>query len=123
MKWAKPSPEIIKAFDQRLPKVSGVEKRQMFGYPAGFINGTWFMGCFQENDIVLRLSDKDREEFLKLEQARQFEPMPGRAMREFVVIPSWLMSNPEQMMMWIYRALEYAAQLPPKTKKSKRSRA
>lgn len=123
MKWAKPSPEIIKAFDQLLPQGSGVEKRKMFGYPAGFVNGTWFMGCFQENDIVLRLSDKDREEFLKLDQARQFEAMPGRIMREFVVIPSWLMSNPEQLMRWIHRFLEYAAQLQPKTKKRKRNAA
>src|SRR3990172_9418537 len=122
MKWVKSSPRLIETFDRILPQVPGVDRRKMFGYPCGFVNGTWFMGCYQENDIVLRLSEEDRKEFLKLDQARQFEPMPGRAMREFVVVPPWLMDDPARLEEWISRSLEYAASLPPPVKKPRKKK-
>ena len=37
------------------------EKRQMFGFPAYFVNGNMFTGVF-EDVIILRLADPDREE-------------------------------------------------------------
>ena len=119
MKWQKPSSQLLETFDRILPKDSGIEKRKMFGYPTGHVNGNWFIGCYGENDIVLRLSDADRSTFLALEGARQFEPMPGRPMREFVMIPSWLLDDPEQLQSWIRKSLEYSSNLPPQKKKKR----
>lgn len=96
-KWKKSSPKLIEAFERVLPQVAGVEKRKMFGYPCAFVNDIWFIGCHQENDLVLRLSDQDRKAFLTLHQAHQFEPMLGRPLKEFVVIPLWMLDDDAQL--------------------------
>ena len=91
----------------------------MFGYPTGYVNGNWFIGCYQGNDLVLRLSEPDRERFLTLEGARRFEPTPGRVMREFVVVPWWLVNDDAQMLDWVKKSMEYSTGLPQKKKKAK----
>jgi len=121
MKWQKPSAELLETFEHILPKASSVEKRKMFGYPTGYVDGNWFMGCFGENDIVLRLSEEDRQKFLTLDEARQFEPMPGRVMREFVVIPSWMLNDPTNLQEWINKSMQYASTLLRQEKKKRRT--
>ena len=116
MPWKKASPELIQYFDTLLAETPGAEKKKMFGYPVGYVNEVWFIGCYDENDIVLRLSDHDRAEFLALESARQFEAMPGRPMKEFVVVPLWVREDPAQMRQWVGRSLRYASTLEPKPK-------
>ena len=112
----KPSQQLIDTFERLVPVAAGVQKRKMFGYPCSFVKGSMFMGLFQES-MILRLSEKDREAFLRLEQARQFEPMPGRMMREYVVVPAYMLKDPNVLNRWIRRSLEYASGLPPKRKK------
>jgi TfoX/Sxy family transcriptional regulator of competence genes len=92
----------------------------MFGYPAGFINGNMFMGLFQE-DMILRLSESYRAEFLKVDGAKIFEPMPGRPMREYVAVPSRVIANKKELGSWVSRALEYGASLKPKSSKPKKA--
>ncbi len=77
------------------------------------------MGLHQEH-LFLRLSEEDRKAFLKLDQGSQFEPMPGRIMREYVVVPSWMTKNVEELEKWISKSLTYVLSLPPKPKKSAR---
>lgn len=119
MKWKKPSAEVIEAFERILPDAAGVEKRKMFGFPCSFVKGNMFMGVHQD-DIFIRLSDFDREEFLHLDQARRFEPMPGRVMKEYVVLPVWLLDNPAELDEWIGKSLTHVSNLPPKAKKKKK---
>lgn len=114
--WQRSSAEIIDVFDQILPDLPAVEKRKMFGYPCSFVNGNMFMGIHQE-DIFLRLSESDRREFLKLDQAHLFEPMPGRPMQEYVILPSWLLKDPARLEKWIEKSLAYVSSLPRKAKK------
>jgi TfoX/Sxy family transcriptional regulator of competence genes len=75
-----------------------------------------FMGVYQE-DIFLRLSKSDRKEFLKLDLARLFEPMPGRPMQEYVILPPRLLKDPARLEKWIEKSLAYVSSLPPKGKK------
>jgi len=89
----------------------------MFGFPAAFINGNMFMGLHQE-DMVLRLPDDARTELLRTTGARIFEPMPGRPMREYVVVPPALLKDRTKLSAWARRALEYSSSLPPKVKKA-----
>ena len=49
-----------------------------------------------------------------------FEPMAGRPMREYVVIPSDLARDPEQARAWVERAAEYVRSLPPKASKARK---
>ncbi len=124
MKFEKADPSIVKLFNEIAHSSSeekGVEERKMFGYPCRFVNGNMYMGL-HNNNMILRLPEKDRIDFLKL-GAMLFEPMPGRIMKEYVEVPKELMimwkDKPmNDLKAWIDKSLSYAMTLAPK-KKSK----
>jgi TfoX/Sxy family transcriptional regulator of competence genes len=116
-KW-KPAPrEAIAAFEASTSGLSGVEPRKMFGYSCVFAKGNMFAGL-HEAGMILRLPDEQRAEFLRIKGASQFEPMPGRVMREYVVVPKVLLNAPEQLRVWVEKSLAYVSSLPAKSKKS-----
>lgn len=117
MKFEKARPETVAFFDTAMPGPErGVEKRQMFGSPVRFVNGNMAMGL-HNNRIILRLSEADRARFLKLEGASIFEPMAGRPMREYVVVPQGLVEEKAKLKQWIERSLAYVGGLPAKARK------
>ena len=115
--WTKSPPELVEVFEAVFPGPPAVA-RQMFGYPAGFVNGNMFMGLHQHN-MVLRLPDGPRAELLAMEGAATFEPMAGRPMKEYVVVPATLLAAPEALEPWVTKALAHGASLPPKAVKAK----
>ncbi|MHB1347889.1 MAG: TfoX/Sxy family protein [Candidatus Humimicrobiaceae bacterium] len=115
MKWIKASEKTLESFDKIIPNFPGLEKRKMFGYPVTFINGNMFMGVHGDS-VILRLPENHRTEFLELESAKQFEPMPGRLMKEYVVIPDWMFDDKPVLSSWIDRSFEYTSALPLKLK-------
>jgi len=117
-----PAPEELKAtFEKAMLYVPLAEKRKMFGYPCAFINGQMFAGLHQTN-MFLRLSTEDRLQFLELEDAKVFEPVPGRPMREYVVIPESMLNQESELDAWLTKAFNYAISLPPKAPKAKKVR-
>ncbi|MCW3044661.1 MAG: hypothetical protein JWL57_2819 [Actinobacteria bacterium] len=70
--WTKSPPELVEVFEAVFPGPPAVA-RQMFGYPAGFVNGNMFMGLHQHN-MVLRLPDGPRAELLAMEGAAARRP-------------------------------------------------
>jgi len=120
-RWRPAPAELIARFDEALSSVPDAERRQMFGYPCSFINGQMFAGLHQEN-MILRLSQEDRAQFLQIDQARPFEPMPGRTMKEYVVVPPSVLDSKSQLSKWLEKASAYARSLPPKTRKAKSAR-
>ena len=110
--------EVFEAVFPGSPAVA----RQMFGYPAGFVNGNMFMSLHQEN-MVLRLPDEPRAELLAMEGAATFEPMAGRPMKEYVTVPAALLASPEELEPWVARALAYGASLPAKAAKAAKAKA
>ena len=116
-KW-KPAPrEAVRAFEAASSGLPGVEPRKMFGYSCVFAKGNMFAGM-HEAGMVLRLPDEQRIEFLRFKGAAQFEPMPGRVMREYVVVPKVLLNAPEKLRSWVEKSLAYVSSLPAKPKKS-----
>ena len=95
------------------------EHRLMFGYPCVFVNGNMFAGLFLSG-LFLRLPESERETFLKLRGASQFEPMPGRVMREYVVAPPGMAKQPEVAARWLSRAFEYGSFLPGKAGRTRK---
>jgi TfoX/Sxy family transcriptional regulator of competence genes len=89
----------------------------MFGYSCVFAKGNMFAGLHQAG-MVLRLPDEQRAEFLRLKGAKQFEPMPGRVMREYVVVPNVLLNEVDQLRAWVEKSLTYVSSLPAKPMKS-----
>jgi TfoX/Sxy family transcriptional regulator of competence genes len=115
-KWEKSPPELEKTFYDVFPDDPRAERRKMFGYPAGFVNGNMFGGLWQ-TDIVLRLGDADRERISSDYGALPFEPM-GRAMKGYVCVPPRIVGHAGQLRDWLQRAFEFVASLPAKEKKA-----
>jgi TfoX/Sxy family transcriptional regulator of competence genes len=113
----KPAPEaVVTLFHAAIAGLPNLESRKMFGYPCAFVNGQMLIGVLGDR-IMLRLSDQDPAQFLKLPGAKPFEPMPGRSMREYVELPPNMMNSPAQFKRWLKLGLEYVGTLPPKVKR------
>ena len=106
-------PEWIEAFAEAAARIEKGEQRKMFGYPALFANGNLAAGLHGDG-LVLRLPEKERDALLRLPGSRPFAPMPGRIMREYVVAPPALSKRPDEVLVWVRRALAYASTLPRK---------
>lgn len=115
--WRKAPPALIAFFEKALPEDPRVERRQMFGYPCAFVNGQLFTGLHQDAMIV-RLGEAERAELLKRQGASIFQPMPGRTMREYVVLPPDMTARDAKA--WLARGFAYAATLPAKKKPAAR---
>jgi TfoX/Sxy family transcriptional regulator of competence genes len=115
VEWKKTPPELAAKFDRAAPKDPKVVRKPMFGYPALFLNGNMFAGTFQDK-IVARLAEADRERALKA-GTKQFAPMPGRPMKEYVVVPTADVAKPAALAKWVAQAHTYAKTLPAKEKK------
>ncbi|MBI5490920.1 MAG: TfoX/Sxy family protein [Deltaproteobacteria bacterium] len=116
MKWRKSPPALIEAFEAALPGDPRAQRRQMFGYPCAFVNGHMFAGLHQEH-LIVRLEERARSELLGIPGAETFEPMPGRVMREYVVVPPRIVENGVALREWIDRAFAFALTLPIKGSK------
>ena len=117
MAWKKAPPELIKRFDAAFPKTSGVQRRLMFGFPAGFVNGNLFSGIFEDR-IMVRLSG---DAVKSLKGGVPFEPMPGRAMTGYTELPATVVASPASLRTWLDRTAAATATMPPKAKKVARS--
>jgi len=118
MKWIQAPASLVAQWDALFPPDPRAEKRKMFGYPAGFVNGNLFGGLFQDS-MMLRLGEADREKFLAIPGAALFEPMPGRPMKEYVGVPRKMLGDEKALRKWIASAFEHTASMPAKKKKAK----
>ncbi len=114
MEFRKSPQELIDAFDAVMPGAPAV-KRPMFGYPCGFVNGNMFTGLFADKMFV-RLPEDSRAELMGI-GGTTFEPMPGRPMRDYAVIPQTIVAKPAELKAWVAKALRYGASIPAKKKK------
>ena len=118
-KW-RPAPDaLVRRFAGAMADVPGAQVRKMFGYPAAFVHGHMFAGLFQDA-MILRLSAEDRADLSRRPGAKPFEPMPGRPMREYLVVPPKMLDSPSELQHWITKALAYAGSLPPKRRSAGR---
>ncbi|HKA87376.1 MAG TPA: TfoX/Sxy family protein [Haliangiales bacterium] len=103
-------------FDELCPDDRGVARRPMFGHTAAFANGNMFMGTFGE-DVILRLDEAARAELLRQRGTSIFEPMKGRPMREYVVVPRGWRDDLDAARPWVARSLAWVKSLPAKKPK------
>ncbi len=101
-------------FESLIRREPGLEMRPMFGQPAAFLSGHLCVGVFG-SDLFFRLGPEDRETASRIPGARAFEPMPGRAMREYVVLPESELKDKDRSRVWLERAVRFARTLPKKT--------
>ncbi len=122
--WEKPNERLVKLLDEIVAGLefdAPVDYRPMFGCPAYFTGGNLFAGVWQQT-MMLRLSEEERAE-VAAAGGRPFEPMPGRAMKEYVALPPDMMADRDVASLWVRKAAAYAASLPPKEKKPRKKKA
>jgi TfoX/Sxy family transcriptional regulator of competence genes len=119
MKWVK-APDELKLLLENAMKGTACEKRPMFGYPAYFINKNMFAGIFQDQ-IFFRLSSDQAEKLLRLHPPiRNLEPMPGRPMKDYFVIPKELYKKPGALLKIVSESSAHTGTLSPKVKKPRK---
>lgn len=121
MAWKKVPPELIETFHDVIPDDPRSELKKMFGCPCCFAGGNLFTGVHQET-LFVRLPPGEREELLAEPGASQFEPLAGRKMREYVVVPRRLYTDRDALRQWVARGFAYALSLPVKESKQKSRR-
>jgi TfoX/Sxy family transcriptional regulator of competence genes len=103
-------------FTSLVPKDSRVSTRLMFGNDAAFVNGNLFFGIYGK-DLFVRLREDEAKELLKEKGSRPFEPMPGRPMRGYVVVPIAWKADLQQIRKWVGVALASTSTISPKKPK------
>ncbi|MDO8531347.1 MAG: TfoX/Sxy family protein [Dehalococcoidia bacterium] len=121
MKWQPAPSKMVRLFEVTMQSLPEAAKRKMFGYPAAFANGHMFAGLHQDS-FVLRLSPSDCAAFLRLPDSKPFDPMPGRTMGDYVLVPQALLNAEGDILVWLEKTFAYAASLPPKKPKAKGAR-
>lgn len=75
--------------DDLVARNADVQATKMMGMPSLKANGKLFAGQ-RGDDMVFKLGGDDHARALALEGAHLFEPMAGRQMKEWVVVPNAL---------------------------------
>jgi TfoX/Sxy family transcriptional regulator of competence genes len=121
MEWKKVSAELCEVIDAALASYD-CSKKMMFGCPAYFINNNMFAGV-QADNIFIRLSEQDRKEiFLSCDEVSTFEPVAGRQMKEYVVLPEPVYSDSEIFEKWLDRSYIFTKSLVPREPKKKKGK-
>jgi len=105
--------KLIERFTEVMTARPTVAVRKMFGYPAAFVNGNLATGLHRARWFV-RLSEADTAVLMAL-GGGPFEPMPGRPMRGYAVLPPSIAEDPGAAGAWVDRALDHVGGLPPKS--------
>ncbi len=111
--FGKAPEQLVRTFENAMKDFPMAQQRKAFGFPAAFMNGNMFAGLFNDKMIV-RLP---AETSMALPNAKPFEPMPGRPMRGWVIVPPQTLGTPKELNTWLEKAMEFAKTLPAKTKK------
>ncbi|MEO8245592.1 MAG: TfoX/Sxy family protein [Chloroflexota bacterium] len=109
-------PELVAQFtavtDDLMAGAPDAARRKMFGYPACFAGGH-LVTSLHEDRWIVRLSAPDIAELGDI-GGTPFEPMAGRPMRGFMVLPEEVRSDRARLDEWLARALAHVRGMPPK---------
>lgn len=119
MAWEKVPVENTAFLERMLSDYPEAERRMMFGCTVYFFGGNMCVGA-HEGNFILRLSEADQAELLQHPAVTHFMPMPGRPMREYLLIPPAVHLDEALFRTWLRRSVAYARTLPPPSPKRKR---
>ena len=113
--FQKPAPELVQRFDAAVARAArlDVTRRPMFGHPCAWIGGNMATGLFAQSWWV-RLPPDRLTAVLASGEATPFEVMPGRAMKDYAVMPASVVNDQTALDGWLREAFDYTATLPPK---------
>src|SRR5262249_55895535 len=119
MAWKKSSDIAVKRFIEALPEVAQGGRRKMFGSEACFVNGGFWAGMYQD-DVVIKLPAEVKEAQRELSHAKPFDPMGGRPMKSWWVVPRVVSESPKALSGLLTSTFAVVAMgAPKKVKKAK----
>jgi TfoX/Sxy family transcriptional regulator of competence genes len=119
MDWEKPSPGLIRILEEAAEPFPAIERRKMFGCPAYYINGNMMTGVYGQQ-LFLRLPPEMRAELQASLDAKAFEPLAGRPMKEYVSMPEAIVNDAAALDEWMRRSVEFVSNMPPKQPKPRK---
>lgn len=120
MAWKKASPQMITRFEEALPDHPDAEPRKMFGYPACFVKGNFFVGMHEEERVVVRLPGGLQARFPELAGATIFDPMgTGKGMKDWWIVPAELTGDVQRLSRFFAAAFTEVQKLPAKERKAR----
>jgi len=122
MQMPKSPPALIERFDAVVADFPEATRRLTFGYPCLYVGGNMVTGLFGDSWHV-RVGKEDTDELLQLPGARPFEPMPGRPMTGFTLLPEAIVDDDAAVREWVGRAIAHVSTMPVKTPKPRASKA
>ncbi len=121
-KWSRSPEDLIQRFKAALPAHPDLQPKSMFGYPCSFVKGNFFAGLHEEK-VVLRVPDEVKPKLPELAGASAFDPMGGRPMKLWWVIPPKVTQDAGKLRALIHSAFELVQPLPGKAPKPKAKKA
>ncbi len=110
--FTKSPPALVERFGSILERYPDAQQKKMFGYPAAFIGGNMATGLFADHWVVrLPAAEIDAA---RSAGAGPFEPMAGKPMKGFVVIPPDDVADDARIGEWVERGLATARAMPAK---------
>lgn len=86
--------------------------------PYTSLNGHMFSFIDKEGKMGLRLSEEERNKFIKEFKSSLME-QHGRIMKEYVVVPNRLLKNTNKLSKYFEKSVDYVSSLKPKATKKK----
>ena len=120
MAWKKANKELMQMLEDALSSYQ-TEKKIMFGSSTFFVNNNMFAGVHEDN-VIIRLSEADRQEiYSKYDEVAPFTPM-GRPMREYAALPESVSADRAILSEWLDRSYRYTTALPLKERKPRKKK-
>ena len=113
---------LIDRFDTVAAEHPDATRRLTFGYPCLYVGGNMVSGLYGPRWHV-KLGAAQTEELMAMDGAGPFEPMPGRPMTGFTLLPDAVVADDAEVRRWVDRAIAYGETLPVKTPKPKPAKA
>ncbi len=107
----------VELYEKAIKTIPGLE-RKGDANPYTSLNGNMFTLLHQSNTLAIRLSESDRDKFLKKYKTTLFEAY-GAVMKEYVTVPDSLLKNTKGLSKRLQASFEYAKTLKPKATKKK----
>lgn len=118
MKMPKADEDTEVFFRSLLPGEKKIVVKPMFGHIAAFVNGNMFAGTFGRQ-VFVRLPDEEAALLLNEKGAAKFEPMKGRPMKSYIVIPGSWAGDETKARAWVSKSFSWVSAMPPKAKKQR----
>ena len=116
--FPKPDPGLVERVDAILSTYPA-RRRPMFGTTSWFLesNEQMFAGVWGDG-LTARVGAEEALRLARSGEVEAFDPMGGRPMKEYVLVPADRIEEDADLEAWVGRAARFADGLPPKRRSS-----